>query len=103
VSASDVPPDAYVIDVRENDEWAAGHAPEAVHLPMMDVPARLDDVPTEGDVVIACRVGGRSAQVVTFLMARGWDNVRNLDGGMIDWVAAGRPLVSEDGRPARVL
>lgn len=98
-----MPPDAYVIDVRENDEWAAGHAPEAVHLPMMDVPARLDDVPTEGDVVIACRVGGRSAQVVTFLMARGWDNVRNLDGGMIDWVAAGRPLVSEDGRPARVL
>lgn len=103
VPATDVPSDAYLIDVREDDEWAAGHAPNAVHLPMMTIPSRLDEVPTEGDVVVVCRVGSRSGQVVAFLTARGWDNVRNLDGGMTDWAAAGRPMVSEDGLPARVL
>lgn len=103
VSAAEVTADAYLIDVREDDEWAAGHAPEAVHLPMMEIPARLDEVPTEGEVVVACRVGSRSGQVVAFLAARGWDNVRNLDGGMTDWAAAGRPMVSEDGQSPRVL
>lgn len=103
VSATDVPTDAYLVDVREDDEWAAGHAPGAVHLPMMDVPARLEEIPTGRDVVVVCRVGSRSAQVVAFLAGRGWANVRNLDGGMVDWVVAGRPLVSDDGRTPRVL
>lgn len=103
VSATEVAADAYVIDVREDDEWAAGHAPDAVHLPMMEIPARLDEIPTGQDVVVVCRVGGRSAQVVAFLTGRGWDNVRNLDGGMVDWVAAGRPLVSDGGQAPRIL
>jgi rhodanese-related sulfurtransferase len=103
VSAAEVPADAYLLDVREDDEWAAGHAPEAHHLPMMEVPARLDDVPTEGDVVVVCRSGGRSGQVVAYLMNNGWDNVRNLAGGMHDWTAAGRPIVSDSDAPAQVL
>jgi rhodanese-related sulfurtransferase len=70
---------------------------------MMDVPARLDEVPRDGEVVVVCRMGGRSGQVVAYLMQHGYDNVVNLDGGMTDWAAAGRPLVSEDGQPARVL
>jgi rhodanese-related sulfurtransferase len=103
VCAGDIPGDAYLLDVRDDDEWAAGHAPDARHLPMMDVPGHLQNVPTEGDVVVVCRSGNRSGQVVAFLRQRGWDNVRNLDGGMIDWVAAGRPLVSEDGSAPRVI
>lgn len=103
VTVPEVPDDAYMLDVREPDEWAAGHAPGAHHLPMMDVPARLAEVPTDRDVVVVCRSGGRSGQVVSYLMGNGWDNVRNLDGGMTDWAAAGRPLVSEDGQPARVI
>lgn len=103
VAVGEVPADAYLLDVREPDEWAAGHAPEARHLPMMEIPGRLDEVPTDGDVVVVCRSGGRSGQVVGFLTARGWDNVRNLDGGMIDWAAAGRALVSEDGNAPRVI
>lgn len=102
VRADDVAAEAYLIDVRDDDEWTAGHAPDARHLPMMDVPGHLEHVPTEGDVVIVCRSGNRSGHVVAFLRQRGWDNVRNLDGGMIDWVAAGRPLVSEDGSAPRV-
>jgi rhodanese-related sulfurtransferase len=103
VTASGVADDAYLLDVREPDEWSAGHATGAHHLPMMQVPARLSDVPTEGDVVVVCRSGGRSAQVVGYLLGNGWENVRNLEGGMKEWAAAGRPLVSEDGMPARVL
>lgn len=101
--AEDVPADAYLLDVREDDEWVAGHAPGAHHLPMMDVPVRMAEIPAEGDVVVVCRMGGRSAQVTAYLVNQGWDNVRNLDGGMEDWSARGRPVVSEDGTPPRVI
>jgi rhodanese-related sulfurtransferase len=92
----------HLLDVREADEWAAGHAPGAQHLPMFELPGRLAEVPTDREVVVVCRVGMRSAQVVQFLAGRGWENVRNLAGGMVDWAAAGRPLVSETGAPATV-
>jgi rhodanese-related sulfurtransferase len=97
VSTAQLPADVQLIDVREDDEWQAGHAPGAVHLPMMQVPERLADIPTEGNVVIVCRSGHRSAEVVRYLIGQGYDNVRNLADGMFGWVAAGRPLVSEDG------
>lgn len=103
VTAAEVPDDAYLLDVREVDEWEAGHAPGAHHLPMMEVPARLAEIPTDTDVVVVCRSGGRSGQVVGYLMNNGWDNVRNLDGGMRQWAAAGRSLESEDGQPPRVI
>jgi len=103
VSVNEIPAGAYLIDVREDDEWVAGHAPDARHVPMSEVPARLDEVPTEGDVVIVCRSGGRSGRVVEYLRAQGWDNVLNLDGGMKDWAASGRPLVSEDGSEPRII
>ncbi|WFE25579.1 rhodanese-like domain-containing protein [Solwaraspora sp. WMMD791] len=103
VAAPDVADDAYLLDVREPEEWAAGHAPGAHHLPMMEIPHRLADVPSDGDVVVVCRSGGRSGQVVAYLRQHGWDNVRNLDGGMQSWAANGRAMVSETGQPARVL
>lgn len=103
VTVSELPDGVALLDVREDDEWTAGHAPGAHHLPMMEIPARLAEVPSAGDVVVVCRSGARSGQVVAFLMNNGWDNVANLDGGMQDWAAAGRPMVSEDGQPARVV
>jgi rhodanese-related sulfurtransferase len=103
VTAPDVGADTYLLDVREPDEWVAGHAPDAHHLPMMEVPARIAEVPVDGDVVVVCRSGVRSGQVVAYLRSNGWDNVRNLDGGLQSWAVSGRPLVSEDGKRARVL
>ena len=103
MTAPQVEPQTYLLDVREPDEWAAGHAPDAHHLPMMEVPARMGEVPTDTEVVVVCRSGGRSGQVVSYLMDNGWDNVRNLDGGMRSWSAAGREMISENGQPARVL
>ena len=94
---------AFLLDVREPDEWAAGHAPGAHHIPMAEVLARIDEVPADSDVIVVCRTGARSGQVVSYLSGEGWDNLRNLDGGMRSWAAAGRDMVSEDGRPARVL
>ncbi|WP_041833014.1 rhodanese-like domain-containing protein [Actinoplanes sp. N902-109] len=103
VTPAEVEPTAYLLDVREPDEWTAGHAPDAHHLPMMEVPARIAEIPADTEVVVVCRSGGRSGQVVSYLMGNGWDNVRNLDGGMQSWAAQGRDMVSENGQPARVL
>lgn len=103
MTPSQVEPAAFLLDVREPDEWQAGHAPEARHMPMMEVPARVAEIPNDTEVVVVCRSGGRSGQVVSYLMNNGWDNVRNLDGGMQAWAADGRDVVSENGQPARVL
>jgi rhodanese-related sulfurtransferase len=104
VTVHEIPAGAHLLDVRENDEWAAGHAPEAQHVPMHDVPVRLTEIPTDRDIVVACRVGARSAQVTAYLLSQGWDSVANLDGGMRAWQAAGRPLVgAEEGRNPHVV
>ena len=103
VTPAQVAPEAYLLDVREPDEWEAGHAPGAHHLPMMEIPARMAEVPTEGEVVVVCRSGGRSGQVVSYLMGNGWDNVRNLDGGMRSWNASGLEMITDNGQPAHVL
>ena len=97
VSVEQVPPGAVLLDVREPDEWNAGHAPDAHHIPMQDVPARLDEIPTDGDVVVVCRMGGRSAQVTAYLLAQGWESVANLAGGMWAWEAAGKPVQRAGG------
>ena len=103
MTPAEVGDDAYLLDVREPDEWTAGHAPGAHHLPMMEIPARMAEVPTDREVVVVCRSGGRSGQVVSYLIGNGWDNVRNLDGGMQSWALSGREVVSEGGQQAQVL
>ncbi len=103
ITVAQVADEAYLLDVRESGEWVAGHAPQAIHVPMMQIPARMNEVPIDRDVVVVCRVGSRSAQVVAYLRAHGWDRVSNLGGGMEAWHAAGRSMVSENGRAPHVL
>ena len=90
-----------VLDVREDVEWAYGHIEGAVHIPLAQLPARISEVP-EGQVLVVCAVGGRSARAVAFLNQSGRDAV-NLDGGMHDWDAAGRPMVSETSAAPQVV
>jgi rhodanese-related sulfurtransferase len=92
--------EALLLDVREDDEWAAGHAEEAVHAPL----SRLDPatVPTELPVVAVCRVGSRSAMAAGALAARGVQVV-NMSGGMLAWEAVGLPVVRGKGEPGEVL
>jgi rhodanese-related sulfurtransferase len=100
-AASMVDAGAHLLDVREDEEWRAGHAPDAHHLPMGTLAARLDDVPKDRTVVCVCRVGGRSAAVAAALVAEGYD-ARNLAGGMQAWAATGLPVVTDDGRDGQV-
>lgn len=88
-------PDGALLDVREHEEWTAGHAPEAVHIPMNEIPQRLDEIPEVDQLYVICRSGGRSSKVTAYLNASGWDAV-NVDRGMTGWSSIGRPLVSED-------
>lgn len=90
-----------ILDVREDVEWEHGHIDGAVHIPLMDLPHRLDEVPS-GQVLVVCKVGGRSGQAVGYLSQQGMDVV-NLDGGMLDWAGAGRPMVSETGQDPQVV
>lgn len=97
-TVSDVADDAVVIDVREANEWAAGHAPNAIHIPLGDLPQRLAELPdTDDTVAVTCRSGGRSSRAVAWLTQQGYD-VANLEGGMKAWQGAGKPL-SGDGEP----
>jgi rhodanese-related sulfurtransferase len=90
--------DTVLLDVREQDEWDAGHAPNAQHIPMGELAGRLDELPADSEVLVICRSGGRSARVTAFLNANGWD-ARNVDGGMQSWQAAGRDLACAEGEP----
>jgi rhodanese-related sulfurtransferase len=98
VPASELPADAVVLDVREDDEWVHGHIDGATHIPMGDVPSRLDELPAGDPLYVTCRGGGRSARVAAWLNQNGFDAV-NVGGGMGEWEAAGRPMVSETGEP----
>jgi rhodanese-related sulfurtransferase len=93
-----LPEDITVLDVREPVEWQHGHVDGSVHVPMMEIAERVGELPTDSQVLVVCKVGGRSARVVQFLVAQGVDAV-NLDGGLLEWEAAGRPLVSDAGNP----
>jgi rhodanese-related sulfurtransferase len=97
VAAAEVPGDGYLLDVREHDEWQAGHAPDAVHIPLGELGARASEVPNDQDVYVICRSGARSAQAVMAFNNAGW-TASNVDGGMHAWASAGRPMVSESGR-----
>lgn len=79
-----------LIDVRERDEYAAGHVPGAVNLPLSELGDRLAELPTEAFDVI-CQAGGRSARAVKALEARGYD-ATNVEGGTGEWIAQGRPV-----------
>ena len=86
--------DAVVLDVREQDEWDAGHAPNAVHIPLGEVPQRLDELPEGDPLPVICRSGNRSGRAVAWLEAQGFD-VANVSGGMKQWAFEGKPVVSE--------
>ena len=101
VDPDGVPAAAVFLDVREPDEWQAGHIEEATHIPLADLPARIGELSPEDDLVVVCRSGARSGRAVAWLNQNGFDTL-NLDGGMVAWAAAGRKMVSETGEAPAV-
>jgi rhodanese-related sulfurtransferase len=96
--------EALLLDVREDDEWAAGHAPQAQHVRLGDLQAARDEgrIPGDRPIVAICRAGGRSEKATIALNQAGFDVV-NLVGGMQAWAAAGQPVVTDDDTPGTVI
>lgn len=86
------PSAAAVIDVRQPEEYDAGHVPGARLIPLAEVAGRLGEVPTDGEVLVICQTGGRSARATDFFRRQGID-ARNVAGGTKAWVESGRPVV----------
>jgi rhodanese-related sulfurtransferase len=84
-------PTIVVLDVREPAEYAAGHVPGALAIPLAIVPLRHLELTRSRTVHVICETGGRSAQAVRWLDRQGYDAV-DVSGGMAAWRAAGHPL-----------
>lgn len=82
-------PGVFLLDVREPEEYAAGHIPGITLIPMGDIPARLDEIPTDKQVIVTCRSGNRSGQIADYLRDQGFTNVHNMEGGILAWESAG--------------
>lgn len=91
--------EALALDVREPNEWDAGHIPGATHVPMDEVQRRVGELPTDRPVIAVCRSGGRSGRVANKLRSRGFE-IENLEGGMLAWQEAGLPIDPAGGRVA---
>jgi rhodanese-related sulfurtransferase len=98
VPAAQVPDGAFLLDVREDDEWAAGHVPGALHIPLGQLNERYREIGQDRELYVICRSGARSAHAAQALAGAGWD-ARNVADGMIGWHAAGRPMTADSGAP----
>jgi rhodanese-related sulfurtransferase len=89
--------DAVVLDVREDSEWTAGHIPNAKHIPMSKLSARLNELEKlKGKpIIVSCRSGHRSARACAMLKKSGFENVHNLAGGIIAWEKANLPVTTK--------
>jgi len=96
VLSADLPAGVFLLDVREDDEWTAGHAPDAVHVRLGELGARVDELPRDREVYVICRSGARSAYAAQALAVGGLNTI-NVADGMTGWAVAGRPMISEDG------
>lgn len=88
--------DAWLLDVREDGEWAAGHAASAHHIPMMQLQGRMHELPEDTQLIVICHSGGRSAMVTSALRGAGLP-AANLVGGMLAWRADGGEVIRDDG------
>jgi rhodanese-related sulfurtransferase len=79
----------FLLDVREQWEYDEGHIPNITLIPMGEVANRLSEIPKDQEVIVTCRSGNRSSQITDFLRQQGFDNVHNMDGGIVAWEAAG--------------
>jgi rhodanese-related sulfurtransferase len=105
ITADGLGPDPLILDVREPDEWAAGHIDGAIGIPLASVANRMLTAPgpleSDRPIVVTCKAGGRASQAAEWLNANGFAAVV-LHGGMLGWQADGRPMVSDSGEPPTI-
>lgn len=98
VPVTEIPAGAALVDVREQDEWDAGHAERAQHLPLTELMSRYGEIPVDEPVYVVCRSGGRSARATVWLNQNGFEAV-NVAGGMGAWLDAGLPITADQDEP----
>jgi rhodanese-related sulfurtransferase len=91
-----------LLDVREADEWEAGHAPGAKWIPLGELDRARMEMPINRRIVCVCKSGVRSARATETLVQMGFDAV-NMTGGMKAWAANGLPVVRDDGSDGEVI
>lgn len=85
---------AFMLDVREPDEWNAGHIPGATLIPLGELSRRLSEIPKDREIVVICRSGNRSAEGRDILLNAGFEQVTSMGGGMNKWASAGFPVAT---------
>jgi rhodanese-related sulfurtransferase len=93
--------DLQILDVREDEEWAAGRIDGAVHIPLGQLERRVDELDRDRPVVTVCRGGGRAAQAAELLCSAGL-SAEVMDGGMMKWAEDQQPFSTPDGRPGHI-
>lgn len=85
---------AFILDVREPDEWVESHIPGATLIPLGELASRVDELPQDQEIVVVCRSGNRSAQGRDILLSAGFAQVTSMAGGVNQWKSAGFETVS---------
>ncbi len=85
---------AFILDVRQPDEWQEFHIPDSTLIPLGDLPSRLNEVPKDQQVVVVCRSGNRSQSGRDILLNAGYNSVTSMSGGLKQWSASGYDTVS---------
>ena len=85
---------AFILDVREQEEWNAVHIPGATLIPLGSLSERLSEIPKDKEIVVVCRSGNRSAQGRDILLRNGFEMVTSMAGGMKQWASAGLEVVT---------
>jgi sulfur-carrier protein adenylyltransferase/sulfurtransferase len=78
--------DVFILDVREPNEYQICRIPGSVLIPLGELPRRYAELPADTDIVAHCKMGGRSAKATEFLQSVGFKRVKNLKGGILDWI-----------------
>jgi sulfur-carrier protein adenylyltransferase/sulfurtransferase len=81
----DAKEDFFLLDVREPNEFQIGRIPGSTLIPLGEVPQRVAEIPRDKEIIVHCKMGGRSARAADFLRQQGYTNVKNLKGGILDW------------------
>jgi rhodanese-related sulfurtransferase len=85
ITAEEIKQRLAIVDVREDEEVALGIIPGAIHIPLMQIPERLADIPQNGETILVCRTGNRSSRAYDYLSAQGLSGIKNMTGGMLEW------------------
>jgi sulfur-carrier protein adenylyltransferase/sulfurtransferase len=81
----DAKEDFFLLDVREPNEFKIGRIPGSTLIPLGEVPQRVNEIPRDKEIIVHCKMGGRSAKAAAFLRQQGYKSVKNLKGGILDW------------------